>query len=40
MTTAQQWDNLIGLTATDVSGDKIGKEARSTSTRAPASRSG
>jgi uncharacterized protein (TIGR02271 family) len=25
MTTAQQWDNLIGLTATDVSGDKIGK---------------
>jgi uncharacterized protein (TIGR02271 family) len=24
MTTPQQWDNLIGLTATDVNGDKIG----------------
>jgi len=25
MTIPQQWDNLIGLTATDASGDKIGK---------------
>ena len=25
MTTPQQWDNLIGLTATDADGDKIGK---------------